>query len=129
MRTILSCQMTNFIIAGSIATLLHWLSMAVFVYFEMEPTRATLIGSIVGAALNYLLQRQLAFRNAGPHSRTLLRYVSSCLFAWLCNVIIFYWLNSVWNMPVSLSQIVTTGLVASLNFVVYQRIVFHDKTF
>jgi putative flippase GtrA len=94
----------------------------------LEPVLATASGSVSGAALNYGLQRRLAFRNAGPHRATLWRYIGSCLSAWFCNLAFFFLLNNFLALPVTLSQIVTTGLVAALNYTVYQRLVFHEQT-
>lgn len=113
--------------AGGLATLFHWFVMAALVSAGVESVLATSSGSISGAVLNYGLQRRLAFRNAGPHRVTLWRYISSCLGGWLCNLTFFFLLNNVLALPVTLSQIVTTGLVAALNYIVYQRLVFHEQ--
>lgn len=101
--------------------------MAALISAGLEPTLATASGSISGAALNYSLQRRLAFRNAGPHRLTLWRYGLSCLTAWLCNLAFFFFLNHVLTLTVILSQILTTGLIATLNYAVYQRLVFREQ--
>jgi len=124
----LSRQVQGFLAAGGLATLFHWLVMASLIVAGLEPTLATASGSISGAALNYGLQRRLAFQNAGPHRSTLWRYMGSCFFAWLCNLIFFFLLNNLLALSVPLSQVVTTGLVAALNYLVYQRLVFHEQT-
>jgi len=128
MNRFLPLQLQGFIAAGGLATLFHWLVMAALIGAGLEPTLATASGSVSGAALNYGLQRRLAFRNAGPHRFTLWRYVGSCFVAWLCNLVFFFLLNSVLELPVMLSQVITTGLVAALNYIVYQRLVFHEQT-
>lgn len=114
--------------AGGLATLVHWVVMAGLVGMGLEATAATASGSIIGATANYGLQRRLAFRKAGPHSQTLWRYLSSCALAWLCNLAVFYVLNHVLSFSVLFSQIATTGVVAVLNYVVYQRLVFYEQT-
>ncbi|WP_227519534.1 GtrA family protein [Marinobacter sp. ANT_B65] len=124
----LSRQVQGFLAAGGLATLFHWLVMAALIVAGLEPTLATASGSISGATLNYGLQRRLAFQNAGPHRSTLWRYMGSCFFAWLCNLISFFLLNNLLALSVPLSQVVTTGLVAALNYLVYQRLVFHEQT-
>ena len=129
MSTLLSHQLRGFMAAGGLATLFHWLVMAVLIGAGLEPTLATASGSASGAALNYGLQRRLAFRNAGPHRLTLWRYIGSCVVAWFCNLVLFFLLNNVLALPVTLSQVVTTGLVAALNYIVYQRLVFYEQTF
>lgn len=128
MNKFLPLQLQGFIAAGGLATLFHWLVMAALIGVGIQPILATASGSVSGAALNYGLQRRLAFRNAGPHRFTLWRYISSCLFAWLCNLVLFFLFNNLLVLPVTLSQVVTTGLVAALNYIVYQRLVFHEQT-
>ncbi|MEH6561660.1 MAG: GtrA family protein [Marinobacter sp.] len=128
MNTVFPRQLQGFVAAGGLATLFHWLVMAALVSAGLEPTLATASGSVSGAVLNYGLQRRLAFRNAGPHIITLWRYIGSCMVAWLCNLFFFFLFNNVLALPVSLSQIVATGLVAALNYIVYQRLVFHEQT-
>tara|TARA_R110002074_G_scaffold71754_1_gene165704 strand:- start:4101 stop:4490 length:390 start_codon:yes stop_codon:yes gene_type:complete len=128
MNTFLSRQLQGFFAAGGLATLFHWLVMAALIGVGLEPVLATASGSVSGAVLNYGLQRHLAFRNAGPHRVTLWRYVGSCFVAWFCNLVFFFLLNNVLALPVTLSQVVTTGLVAALNYIVYQRLVFHEQT-
>lgn len=128
MNTFVPRQLQGFVAAGGLATLFHWLVMAALVSAGLEPTLATASGSVSGAVLNYGLQRRLAFRNAGPHIITLWRYIGSCFVAWLCNLFFFFLFNNVLALPVSLSQIVATGLVAALNYIVYQRLVFHEQT-
>jgi putative flippase GtrA len=127
MKKFLPHQLQGFIAAGGLATVFHWLVMAVLIGAGLEPTLATASGSVSGAALNYGLQRRLAFHNAGPHRVTLWRYIGSCFVAWLCNLAFFSLLNNVLTLSVPLSQIVTTALVAALNYIVYQRLVFHEQ--
>ena len=128
MNKFLPRQLQGFMAAGGLATLFHWFVMGALMGAGIEPILATACGSLFGAALNYGLQRRLAFRNAGPHSSTLWRYIGSCLVAWLCNLVFFALLNNVLALPVTLSQVVTTGLVAALNYIVYQRLVFYEQT-
>lgn len=122
----LPLQLQGFIAAGGLATLFHWVVMAGLMGTGLEPMLATASGSLSGAAMNYGLQRRLAFQNAGPHRLTLWRYAGSCIVAWLCNLVVFFVFNSVLFLPVSLSQIATTGLVAAVNYIVYQRLVFYE---
>ena len=126
MSKLRSIQLPGFIAAGGLATLFHWFVMAVLIGAGLEATLATASGSLSGAVMNYGLQRRLAFRNAGPHSLTVWRYIVSCVVAWLCNLAFFFLLNHILALPVTLSQLVTTGLVAALNYIVYQRLVFYE---
>ncbi len=120
-------QIRGFVTAGGLATLFHWFVMAGLIATGLEPTFSTASGSFSGAVMNYGLQRHLAFRYAGSHKSTVWRYVLSCVFAWVCNLAFFYVLNDLLALPVMLSQGITTGLVAALNYLVYQRLVFYEQ--
>ncbi|WP_420389479.1 GtrA family protein [Marinobacter sp.] len=125
----LSLQLRGFLAAGGLATLFHWLVMTGLIGAGLEPTLATAGGSFSGAVMNYGLQRRLAFPYAGPHRSTVWRYLASCGLAWLCNLVFFYMLNHALGLSVMHSQLATTGLVAALNYVVYQRLVFYEQKY
>ena len=122
----LPLQLQRFIAAGGLATLFHWFVMTALITLGLEPMRATAGGSVTGAAFNYVLQRRPTFRISGSHRRTIWRYVSSCFVAWLCNLVFFFLFHSVLTIHVTLSQVATTGLVAAMNYIIYQRFVFHE---
>ncbi|UZD67305.1 GtrA family protein [Marinobacter sp. AN1] len=127
MSKLLTVQLQGFIAAGGLATLFHWFVMAALTGAGVDAMLATASGSLSGAVMNYGLQRRLAFRNAGPHRLTAWRYLVSCICAWLCNLAFFYLLHHILTLPVTLSQLVTTGLVAALNYIVYKRLVFYEQ--
>ncbi|MEW5249520.1 GtrA family protein [Microbulbifer sp. 2201CG32-9] len=118
---------TGFLAAGGLATGVHWGVMALVVSLTGQPAIATFVGSASGAAANYGLQRQLAFPNAGSHRQTFSRYLLSCVLAWGANLSFFILLNQIMQVTVIAAQLVTTAMVAAMNFVVYKRLVFNDK--
>jgi len=120
--------MSGFIAAGGMATLSHWVAMSGLVLLGVNPVTATFSGSVVGAVTNYGLQRTLAFPNARPHVEAVWRYVLSSALAALLNVLIFFVLQQLGDMPVVPAQVLTTVMVAAFNYAVYQRLVFHEKT-
>lgn len=119
-------QFAGFLTAGGLATATHWSAMGLIVELGVQPVTATATGSVAGAIVNYGLQRRLAFRKAGPHSQTLGRYLASCGLAWVANLTLFSFLSHGMALSDAPAQVVTTTLVAALNFVVYQRLVFHE---
>ena len=118
-------RISGFIAAGGMATLFHWAAMSGLVLLGMAPVAATFSGSVVGAVTNYWLQRTLAFPNARPHIQAIWRYAFSCSLAALLNVLIFLVLHQISVVP---AQLLTTAAVAVFNYVVYQRLVFHEQT-
>jgi len=121
-------QVAGFLAAGGFATAIHWSSMALLVLAGLSALAATALGSIFGAVTNYFFQRRLAFPGAGSHQKTVWRYVLSCLFAWVTNFVVFSFLQQGLLLSVTISQLATTAVLALLNFTVYQRLVFHEKT-
>ncbi|WP_166263915.1 GtrA family protein [Marinobacter caseinilyticus] len=119
-------QPFRFVVSGGLATGMHWLAMSVMILFGAEPAWATAAGSVVGAGANYALQRQLTFRSRKAHRRTLPRYLLSCVIAWTTNLLLFYALyQDAGLQPVS-AQLITTVVVAALNYSVFKRLVFND---
>ncbi|MDY6799401.1 MAG: GtrA family protein [Pseudomonadota bacterium] len=121
-------RVSGFIAAGGMATLFHWAAMSGLVLLGMAPVAATFSGSVVGAVTNYGLQRSLVFPNARSHIEAIWRYVFSCSFASLLNVMIFFVLHQLFEIPVAPAQLLTTVAVAAFNYVVYQRLVFREQT-
>lgn len=118
-------QMIGFLASGGTATAVHWTAMWLLLQQGASALFATAAGSVAGAAANYGLQRRLAFRNAGDHKRSLPRYALSCSIAWMTNLALFNALHAVAGLDVALAQFITTVLVTGLNYVMYERLVFH----
>lgn len=129
MRKTLAFQLQGFIVAGGVATLFHWVVMASLIKTGLEPMVATAAGSVSGAALNYMLQRCLVFPNAESHLVVLWRYAGACVFSWFCNSAFFFFFYNFLSLSVWWSQVVTTVLVAGLNYIVYKRVVFYEKVY
>ncbi len=120
-------RISGFFAAGGMATLFHWAAMSGLVLLGMDPVAATFSGSVVGAVTNYGLQRTLVFPNARPHIQAIWRYIVSCSLASLLNVLIFFCLHQLFEIPVAPAQLLTTVAVAAFNYVVYQRLVFREQ--
>ncbi|MBE93989.1 GtrA family protein [Marinobacter sp.] len=126
MKKVPFTRISGFIAAGGMATLFHWAAMSGLVLLGMSPVTATFSGSVIGAVTNYGLQRTLAFPNSRPHIEAIWRYVFSCSLASLLNVLIFFVLQQLCEVPIAPAQVLTTVMVAAFNYVVYQRLVFHE---
>lgn len=87
---------------------------------------ATAVGGGAGALVNYGLQRRITFRYTGPHGRAFQLYLISCPASWFANLCIFAWLHQSLALDVMSSQILTTAVVAGLNYLMFERVVFND---
>lgn len=117
----------RFVAAGGLATLSHWLTMALLVLVGIFPAMATAIGAIVGALVNYLMQKAYTFRSTNSHRIALPRYIGACAVLWLANLLLFILLNGLFYLPVASAQFVTTALVALMSYWLYRSLVFNER--
>jgi len=121
-------QAGNFLIAGGISTLSHWASMALLVMANSPHLLSAGMGGMVGAAVNYVLQRKLTFQTSQSHVRALLMYIPSCLASWSSNLGLFWIALNLAKADLWLAQLSATAAVTLLNFFIYKRLVFHEQT-
>ena len=117
-------ELFRFIASGGTATLSHWLTMALLIMAGTAPSMATAIGAVVGAVMNYLLQKAYAFRSSNRHRFALPRYVAACVLLWLANLLLFVLLHRLLTLPVVSAQFLTTAFVALLSYWLYRHMVF-----
>lgn len=117
-------QMTRFSLAGTLAILVHYSAMALLLKLAVAALPATATGSVAGAWTNYWLQRRFTFQYTDAHRHTLWRYLLVCGFAWLTNLALFAMFTTKIGLPIISAQLLTSALVATLNFYLYQRLVF-----
>lgn len=118
----------RFLWAGGLATGLHWLVMWWLVQGDIDATLATAIGAVCGAAVNYLLQYFHSFRCAESHFKVFPAYVRACALGWIANASLFYLISHFVLPGLSWAQLCTTGLVTLLNFYLYKKVVFHERS-
>lgn len=116
---------SRFVISGFTATAAHWISMTILVTTGFSGQISTVIGSIVGALCNYLLQKVYTFENKTTHRQSLLKYLASCVLAWVLNLCFFLLIQSFSQMGIAMTQVMTSFLVAFFNYQIYKRFVFH----
>jgi putative flippase GtrA len=116
----------RFIIAGGLSTLSHWIVMALLVFAAVMPEIASATGALVGAAVNYILQKTFTFQSMQRHRNALPRYLAACAVLWLANLLIFSALIRLLNIQIITAQVVTTALVAILSYWLFKRSVFND---
>jgi len=120
-------QPLRFIFSSGLATLSHWSVMAMLIYFGSQAAVATGVGAIVGAIVNYLLQRRITFRSNAAHTAAIPAYLLVVMITWCANLLIFISLQQGLMMPTWYAQAITTLVVAVLSYLLYKRIVFHER--
>jgi len=123
----------RFLVSGGIATAAHWAVLWGLVNIQVDAVLASSVGAFVGAVVNYFLQYFFTFRTQRKHKQTLMAYIPAVLVSWLLNLGLFYSLyGSLFSMPMFsdplLAQVVTTGIVMVVNFLLYKKVVFRAKS-
>ncbi|CAM5181754.1 GtrA family protein [Oligella ureolytica] len=124
----LRSRLLLFLYAGGLATLAHWLVfilLSTYLLNYVAPVVATMIGAIVGAWINYLLQDGMTFgkiKNKSPYQGR--KYVVAVMCSFILNAVLFQLFVSLGLMNLILTQIVTTALVTVVNYLLYAHVVF-----
>jgi putative flippase GtrA len=120
-------QPLRFVFSGGLATLSHWLVMALLILVGIEAAVATGVGAFVGALVNYILQRNVTFRSTVTHRQAMKAYVLATAIIWCANLAIFIICHSGLGLRPLYAQGLTTAIVACLSYVLYKRMVFHER--
>ncbi|MGF2735659.1 GtrA family protein [Marinobacter sp. DUT-1] len=126
LRTNQLVALPRFLMAGGMATLLHWLIMMVLVRAGVTAVAATAIGASAGLLANYIGQHRFAFRSLLPHRVTFPRYLAGAGIGWTLNLLSFALLRMA-GANVAFAQITATGVVALANYLFAERFVFHEE--
>ena len=118
----------RFLVSGGIATAVHWATLWGLINLQVEPVLASSIGAFVGAIANYFLQYFFTFKTKRQHKKALVAYIPTVVVSWLLNLGLFYSLYGWFISEPMLAQVVTTGVVMVVNFVLYKKVVFRAKS-
>lgn len=101
--------------------------MSALIQAGLQPVPATAIGAAVGSVANYLGQFHWTFDGRGAHGTALPAYACTVVLGWAANGGLFYALVSMAHIGLASAQLFTTLTIAVMNFVMYKRIVFHER--
>lgn len=118
-------QFSVFSMMGALGTACHYLVLVSLVQFlGLGPAYATTMGYATGAIVNYVLNRRVTFRSQRSHGIALPRYVTIVLAGLIINTTMMILLNRVIGLHYLISQVVSTGVVLVVNFVLSKFWVF-----
>jgi putative flippase GtrA len=116
----------RFLCAGGIATVSHWLLMAILIALGVPELPATAAGSVAGALVNFFSQRHLTFHDRRVTHLAVWPYVLACLLSWLINASVFH-IGFAWaEWPVAIAQGLATLVAALASYFLYGRLVFRQ---
>ena len=109
-------QFVRFASVGLLGTSCHYLTLMVLVGTGLNPVTASACGFIVGALINYTLNRRFTFRSAIAHRTGLPRFLTIAGAGLLLNTTVMALLTVGLGLHYLLAQLVATGLVLFWNF-------------
>ena len=116
-------QFFQHLVTGIIATAAHYTVMWFILSVEILPTIATTIGFIAGATTRFLFSYFHIFEPERDWSAAVPYFILALGLQMLLNAFLLSLFISL-NIPVWPSQVLTTGLMTILNFMVYKFWVF-----
>ena len=111
------------VLTGAISVLIHYGVMWVLLKQDVLPLAASIAGFCAGAAIRFLTAYMAVFEPAQPWALALPRFLASLLMQGAGNAGLL-WLLLGLNTPVWIAQILVTGAMTVVNFVVYSLWVF-----
>lgn len=122
-------QFISYASAGAAGTFVQYAMLFAFVEaLTMSPVAASILGSLAGAIINYLLSHHWVFRSQRKHSETLSKFVVIGGLGLMLNAVIMYALVTIAGMHYFLAQIIATGIVLFWNFLGNRFWTFADDT-
>jgi len=112
----LSSQFVRFGAVGLIGTACHYTVLISLVQgLHSRPVAASTLGAIVGALVNYILNRRLTFASDRPHREALPRFMAVAIVGFGLNAAIMA-LLIYWSLHYILAQVIATSAVLLLTF-------------
>ena len=122
-------QFASFTSAGALGTIVHYLVLLGLVgILSSRPVAASILGSLAGAAINYLLSHHWVFRSKRNHSETLSKFLAVGGMGLALNAAIMYVLVTIADVHYLLAQVAATCIVLFWNFFGNRFWTFADDT-
>lgn len=125
----MTVQFASFASAGALGTGVHYLVLLGLVsIFLAHPVTASILGSLAGAIVNYLLSHHWVFRSNRRHSETLFKFFTIAGLGLALNAAIMYVLVMIAAIHYLLAQVAATGIALFWNFLGNRFWTFADDT-
>jgi len=118
----------KYVVAGLAATGVHYVVMVILVnQLDWPKVLASSIGFIAGACVKYPLNYWAVFASGERHAVAIPRFVMSLAIAFVLNAAILAVLLQVLEVHYMLSQVLTTGAVLFINYLLARYWVFSGR--
>jgi putative flippase GtrA len=114
---------------GLIATSIQYVILIVLVQgFGLDPVRASGIGFVTSAVVNYVLNYHVTFESRKAHSEVALKFMVIAALGLIVNSLIMHLGTDILRIHYILTQLVATGSVLIWNFAGNYLWSFREKT-
>ena len=118
-RTAVNALFVKYAAVGAVGTAGHYLTLAVLVQLcHVAPAAASALGAVVGAVVNYLLNRRFTYRSHQPHGVTLPKFAATAVTGVVLNAGLMALLAQLWGLYYLLAQCIATLSILVFTFVV-----------
>ena len=115
--------LARFAMTGAVGTGVHYMILILLVEFaQVSPSYSTMFGFLGGAVTNYFLSNYFVFKIGRTSLASVVKFICMALFGFILNQAIF--MASYVYVPYLVAQIIATGCVFVVNFLVSKYWVF-----
>ena len=118
-------QFARFCLVGSMGTAVHYSALVAIVHFRGKPMIGSIVGFVLGAMVNYVLNYHYTFKSVQRYPVTLAKFFTTACAGLVLNTLVMGLLTGLLDMHYFLSQLLATAGVVLWNFTVNLRWTFH----
>lgn len=127
-KQLANSKVARFILVGGSNTVLGFILVNILFYaFDMFPEAAILCGFIFGLIYTYVLNKHFTFKSKRPHTPGEFgKYAGTVALSYVASVALTR-LTLAIGVPFAITQVLAIGLVAVMNFLIFDRFVFKNN--
>jgi putative flippase GtrA len=114
----------RYILVGGFNTLIGYTIIATLFYVEFSPELSNFIGFFIVIFISYFLNKKYTFQNKDSHKKSLPRFISSMLIAYLFNLLTFELCYRVLSVNIYLSQMYAVVVYMLIGYFLSKKWVF-----
>lgn len=118
-------QFARFCLVGSLGTVVHYSALVSIVHFRGKPMIGSIVGFVLGAMVNYVLNYHYTFKSVQRYPVTFAKFLTIACAGLILNTLIMGLLTGLLDMHYFLSQLLATAGVVLWNFTANLRWTFH----
>lgn len=118
-------QFARFCLVGSVGTAVHYSALVAIVHLLGMPMIGSIVGFVLGAMVNYVLNYRYTFKSVQRYPVTLAKFFTTACAGLILNTLVMGLLTGLLGVHYFVSQLLATAGVVLWNFTVNLRWTFH----